>query len=256
MEDIDLEQVQEGRLKLAGVELSPQGIQEYLKKPDSLGEFQEGMDVPDGYKRCGRCKYILKFHLFNVNNSSKNKCTGNCKACQKSTAAASYERTKGKRDYKAYYADNKERKQAHGRAYYDKNKELILAKQKDYHQTKEGRKVMKKSHSKRRKLLANNKGIPYQREWVIDRDRDGCAEQFPTCYLCGDPIKHAREIQLDHVVPVVLGGKDCFTNIACTHELCNLRKEKDARKLSVAQVEYIIEKAERYIDEHPEIFSC
>lgn len=249
-EDLSLKQLE--RLDIAGIVLSEEGKKAYLAKPDDLGEYRDDMDIPDGFKRCGGCKHVMKFYLFNINNASKNKCTGNCKACQKKSASKSYEKTKGNRDYKAYYEQNKERKQEHSRKYYQKNKDKILEQQKNYHRTSKGKKVMRKSHAKRRKLLANNKGIPYKREYVIDRDKLG--GEYPICYLCGKPIIHDRELHLDHIVAIVLGGKDCFTNVSCTHELCNLRKTKDCREISVEQVETIIERSEKYIDEHPELF--
>ena len=242
------------RLVMAGVTAVDDFIIDYMKKPDDLGEFREDMDIPDGYKKCGGCKHVLKLYMFNVNNASKNKCTGNCKACQKKSASKSYEKTKGSRDYKAYYAEHREQKQEHGRKYYQDNKQNILAKQKAYHGSSKGKKVMRKSHAKRRKLMLNNRGIPYKREYVIDRDKmDG---EFPVCYICKQPIKFEREIHLDHVVAVVLGGKDCFTNVACTHEICNLTKTKDCREVSVEHVETIIERSEKYIDAHPELFEA
>lgn len=244
--------VQIERLKIAGITLNEAEIEKYLTSTDDLGEATADMEIPVGYKKCGKCQHVMKYYLFNKNNSSKNKCTGNCKACQKISAAASYERTKSKRNYKKYYAENKERKQEHGRKYYKKNKEKVLQKQKQYHNSAQGKKVMQRSHKKRRDLMAKNKGVPYKKEYVIDRDKLG--GEYPICYICQQPIKYDRELHLDHLVPVVLGGKDCFTNVGCTHELCNLRRPKDARDLAVEVVEEIIERAESYIDSHPELF--
>jgi 5-methylcytosine-specific restriction endonuclease McrA len=236
------------RVKISNVIL--EDADTYLKTPDILPK--ETIEIPGGYKKCGGCKKIQKFYLFNINNSVLNKCTGNCKECQKKAAVASYERNKKKRDYKKYYQENKERKQEHGRKYYAENKEKILATQKKYHVSSAGKKVMQKAHFKRRKAIANNKGILYKREWVIDRDKN--EQDKPVCYLCGEVIEFERDIQLDHVIPIVLGGSDCFTNIACSHGLCNLRREKDARRLTTAQVNEIIGRAEAYIDSHPELF--
>lgn len=250
--DPELQEKQLSRLHLANIALSPKQKQEYLESPDDLGVAQEGQEIPLGYKRCGKCKHILKLYLYNINNASKNKCTGNCKACQKATAAISYEKNKHKRNYKQYYEEHKEIKLAHSRNYYQKNKEVLLNKHAEYRKSKAGQKVMKRAHKKRQVLLTQNRGINYKREWVIDRDKLG--QEYPICYLCGEPITAERGLQLDHVIPVALGGKDCFTNIACTHELCNLRKPKDARTMSVEQVETVLKRAEEYIDAHPELF--
>lgn len=248
----EIEQKQLDRLTAAGITLNDVFVAKYLAQPDDLGEFAEGVEIPDGFKKCGGCKHILKLYMFNVNNSAKNRCTGNCKACQKASANKSYNKTKGSRNYKEYYANNKEKKQAHGRAYYEKNKQAILDKQKDYHTSKQGKKVMHRAHKKRRELMEQNKGIPYKREWVIDRDKAG--GDLPICIVCNETIKSERDLHLDHAIPVVMGGRDCFTNVACTHQLCNLRRPKDARDLSVEVVETLIAVAERYIDEHPELF--
>lgn len=245
----ELELAQLARLELAGV--SVPDAHAYVEGPDSLGKYCDGMPIPEGYKKCGGCDKVLKFYLYNVNNAAKTRCTGNCKACQKESAAKSYAKTKSKRDYKGYYQANKEMKQLHHKKYYEANKDKINAKQKEYNSSKRGKKVMLEAHARRRNTLKNNKGVPYKREWVIDRDT---VNGLPECYLCGEPIKFEREIHMDHVVPVVLRGKDCFTNVACTHDFCNLRREKDARKLSIQSIELIIERSEAYMDAHPELF--
>jgi hypothetical protein len=36
--------------------------------------------------------------------------------------------------------------------------------------------------------------------------------------------------------------------------LCNLQKSKDAREITVEQVESLIQRSEKYMDEHPEAF--
>lgn len=250
----DTKQTQIERLQMAGVSLNESELSNYLEMEDVLPieNKEEDIEVPPGFKRCGGCKEIKKLYMFNKNNATKDKATGNCKACQKKAAAASYKRNKHKLNYKKYYRENKERKLAHSKKYYEKNKEEVLAKQKEYHQSAKGKKVMRKAHTKRRKLMRQNKGIPYQRDWVIDRDKLGGKD--PICYLCNETITELADIHLDHVVPVVIGGLDCFSNVACTHEKCNLTREKDARNLTPKQIDAIVERAEEYIDDHPELF--
>lgn len=248
--DNELTKLQEDRILAAGVVMSAKEMQDYFNAPDDLGTSAEAT-IPAGYKRCGKCGHIKKFYLFNRNSAAKNKCTGNCKDCQREASHKSYAKYKGTRDYKAYYKKNKEKKQAHSRAYYEAHKDEIKEKQKAYRNSSAGQKVMNKAHRKRRRLLNKNKGIPYTREMVIERDK--CGEEFPICYLCEQPITDGK-IHLDHVIPVVLKGKDCFTNVACTHEACNLKKSKDAHEITTDQVETIQALAESYIDAHPEFF--
>lgn len=245
------------RLSLAGVIFQPPVLTVYLRAKDSLGEVEKGTVVAEGYKRCGACGHAKKFYLFNKNSGSKTNTSGSCKECQKSTAAKSYGKTKKSRNYKKYYQEHKEAKQEQARKYYRENKETLTAKHKAYLATKAGKKVMTKAHGKRRAALAVNKGIPYTRQMVIDRDGAFLEREHPLCYLCLEDITDTsgKGLHLDHVVPVVMGGLDCFSNIACSHATCNLTREKDARELTPEQVTDIIQIAEEYIDAHPDLFA-
>jgi len=249
---MDNEQIE--RLKLAGLTLTQDAITEYLAKPDDLGEYKEGMKLPVGYKKCGRCKHVLKLYMFNKNKSTKTYSTGNCKACQRQAAAKSYKNTKKKRQYKKYYQEHKDERQEQARQYYAENKEEMDAKHQEYLATKKGKKVMHKAQKKRRITIVNHKGIPYTRALVLDRDKRG--GNVPVCYLCGEPILNTdgAHCHLDHVVSLNNGGTDCFTNIAAVHSTCNLKKEKDDRNLTSKQIQEIKDLAKKYMQEHPDKF--
>lgn len=244
------------RVESANITMTPEQEEEYLAMADDLGEVAKGAEVPPGYKRCGRCGHVKKFYLFNKNSGSKTNTSGSCKECQKANAKKSYQKTKQRRNYREYYQKNKEIKQAHARKYYEENKERIKEKHKAYLQTKKGKLVMTRAHAKRRKALAENAGVPYTRTLVIERDSTFLGLEHPVCYLCGQPITDisGESLHIDHVVPIVQGGLDCFTNVASTHADCNLRREKDARELTVKQVEGIKARANAYIEAHPEQF--
>lgn len=239
------------RLEEAGVYLSNADIIKYKEAPDVL-TLKPGDVIPSGYKKCGHCGKFKKLYLFNRNKSSSTNCTGNCKECQKETSRKSYDKLKGTRNHKEYYAKNREKKLASSRQYYQENKDKVLAAQKKYHKTKKGQKAMQRSHAKRRYLLEKNAGIPYTTEMCIDRDKMG--QERPICILCNKPIQHDRDIHMEHLIPVVMGGKNCFTNVGCAHSLCNLQKSKDAREITTEQVDSLIERSEQYMDEHPELF--
>lgn len=242
------------RAKEGGFDFNGAQQQVYLALQDDLGEFKEGMSMPDGYKKCGKCNHVMKFYLFNRNSGAKTNTTGNCKACQKQSASKSYEKTKHRRNYKKYYQEHREQKQAHSQKYYNTHKEALTEKHKQYHTSAKGRKVMQKAHAKRRALMQANQGIPWTREDVIDRDKQG--KQFPICYYCGKPIKDTSgaKCHMDHVIPVALEGKDCFTNVASLHDQCNLTKKKDGSDITAAMISRVVKLAEDYIDEHPEKF--
>ena len=244
------------RVTLAGIIMTAEQQQEYLATADNLGEVVKGAEVPLGYKRCGKCGQALKFYLFNKNAGSKTNTSGSCKECQKQNAKKSYTKTKQKRNYKKYYQENKEIKQAHARKYYEENKDKLKEKHKEYLQTNKGKKVMQKAHAKRRKALAANAGVPCTREMIIERDSVFIKQEHPICYVCEKPITDTSGagLHIDHVIPVVQGGLDCFTNKASTHSTCNLRREKDARELTTAQVEAIKKRATAFIEAHPHHF--
>lgn len=44
------------------------------------------------------------------------------------------------------------------------------------------------------------------------------------CYLCGEPFEDAKDITIDHWVPVSKGGLDEIDNYRLAHALCNKLK--------------------------------
>lgn len=245
MDDLVMMQLQE-RLDLAHLTMSSDEFEQYYAMPEEM----EGAEVPKGYKKCNKCDKIKKLPLFNKNSSAKDGCTSQCKDCQKQNAHKSYAKNKHKKTYKSYYQKHKEAKREQSRKYYQEHKEELAKKHAAYRATTKGKRAMNKAHSKRAKSLKKNTGIPYTREMVIERDSHGGTE--PICYLCGKPIHGTPH--LDHVIPVVMGGLDCFTNIACVHDICNLSKSKDAREITDEQVNALMRLSDEYIDQHRDKF--
>jgi 5-methylcytosine-specific restriction endonuclease McrA len=61
---------------------------------------------------------------------------------------------------------------------------------------------------------------PIDRDYVYKRDKGICS-------LCGRKVRK-RDISIDHIVPLALGGAHCLANVALVHLRCNTRKRTRA----------------------------
>ena len=79
-----------------------------------------------------------------------------------------------------------------------------------------------------------NRLPPEARQSLIDRLY---SMQSGNCFICERPIDlnlHANSVDIDHVEPLKLGGRDGEENFALTHSTCN--RSKQATDLRVARV--------------------
>jgi 5-methylcytosine-specific restriction endonuclease McrA len=64
-----------------------------------------------------------------------------------------------------------------------------------------------------------------ERQALPDELRDRVvARDGMRCGICGGAVAHRREIHIDHIVPVALGGTNDLANLQVSHALCNMRK--------------------------------
>jgi 5-methylcytosine-specific restriction endonuclease McrA len=66
---------------------------------------------------------------------------------------------------------------------------------------------------------ARTHGIQSEKvDYLASAERDGWR-----CYMCGEAIVRA-DLQIDHVLPLHVGGPHIASNLRATHRWCNLRK--------------------------------
>lgn len=152
-----------------------------------------------------------------------------CKTCERATATKSYKRRKAAAASKKRYQANRENNIERSKAYYLANKDTILGQQAIYRQ--ERPEVWKKSGAVRRTRLrsANGGSAPYTRSEIIARDSG--LDGVPICQICFTPVHLQEELQLDHVVPVAMGGANTAKNVRVAHKACNAARPKDGRDI-------------------------
>ena len=61
----------------------------------------------------------------------------------------------------------------------------------------------------------------------LDLERRLLSRQSGVCFICEDSIDlklHGDSLEIDHIIPIAVGGKDDENNFALTHEQCNRRE--------------------------------
>ena len=127
---------------------------------------------------------------------------------------------------KKYWAENRERLLAYGKAYSKANPKVNRRKQKKYW-AKHPEKAQE-FNRKRRARVNGVEHIPYTKEEVLEK-------YGSNCHICGTPIdlKAPRKagkkgwehgLHLDHLIPISKGGPDTIDNVRPAHGVCNLSK--------------------------------
>ena len=76
--------------------------------------------------------------------------------------------------------------------------------------------------------------------------------QNGNCFICEIPIDRTlHKIEIDHVEPLTVGGKDAPENFAVTHDVCN--RSKQASDLRVARIVARFEKLGKAMDRTPNL---
>lgn len=163
---------------------------------------------------CCHCKKDKEPSDFYNDKSRPNGKKPRCKPCDLLSVDK-----KRRREYeKKYWSDpkKKEEKRKRIKGIWEKNKEKYADVRREYLKTDAGRSMYRKQTQKR---YALSKAAFVEDVNPIDlfNDQDG------VCYLCNQKFEF-KEMELDHVFPISLGGKHEKSNckMACRH--CNRSK--------------------------------
>lgn len=111
--------------------------------------------------------------------------------------------------------------------YYLKNREKELQRRKDYNQTPIG-KISSLNNSMKRRLLYKDTDITL--EWLLT-----LKQTTIHCSICNielsDKGTEYNGKQLDHIIPLSVGGLHMKNNVRFICKTCNLRRPKDGRDL-------------------------
>ena len=75
---------------------------------------------------------------------------------------------------------------------------------------------------KKRRRQEASKACKQLRDRIFMRDHG-------ICRICGRPVK-TKEVSIDHIKPVILGGTDDIWNLQLAHRRCNSRKRSEYAK--------------------------
>lgn len=124
---------------------------------------------------------------------------------------------KVKEKSRRHYAKHADVMRERSKNYYANNPEKAKASRDKYRATHGYRIINSKSTAKRRALLCGESGRVSK--GLIDKL---LALQRGRCTCCGEPL--GDEYQIDHIMPLALGGQHVENNLQLLHKKCNLQK--------------------------------
>jgi len=202
-------------------------------------------------KICSKCQVEKSVDAFYKNSNLPDGLTSQCKDCRNSKQKEYYqthkaERCEWQKQYNSdhnqecisyniqYYKDNRERLLKYRRKYWrdnkekftqyrKDNKEIMAIKNKQFYQSDFGRAWSQKKNHDRRALQAGAKIESFNPIEVFERDGYRC--QLCGCKTHPDYKRsHPERPELDHIIPLSLGGEHSKKNTQCLCRHCNAVK--------------------------------
>jgi 5-methylcytosine-specific restriction endonuclease McrA len=167
-------------------------------------------------KKCGEEKPLSEYYKA---SPDRDWYRGTCKTCSlaemKARREANVEDARRK-DRERYTGERKAKQLATARAHYRETRERQLALKKIYYES--NREAWTTYRAKRKAAKCSVEHQPYTRREIYDRDGGKCR-------LCSKKLAYGPgEFQIDHIVPISLGGPDTPTNVQLTCGPCNREK--------------------------------
>ena len=193
-------------------------------------EKQE-FDPTKASKKCSKCGEIKTLDQFNKRRASLDGYTYKCKHCEVKQVQKNFAERKESGAVKQYYEENREDILSKGKKYYMEHREHLLTLNKKYRT--EHPEVHDRSTQKRKAQIASQKGKPYNRAMIVQRDSEIVEGKLtPICQICHLPIFNIKDLQIDHTIPIGKGGLDCYDNVRTCHRLCNIQRPLDGRDVT------------------------
>lgn len=123
---------------------------------------------------------------------------------------------------KKNYEENREEKLLKAKQYYAENTEKIKVRVSNYRQTPKGKFV---------KINSSNKRRSKEKEGKIDTgDLIILSKETSNCEMCGIKLNDNNK-QLDHIIPLNVGGSHKINNVRYICSSCNLSRPRDGRDI-------------------------
>jgi len=192
-----------------------------------LGQTDKESDMKTipSERACNNCGivYPVEEQYFQAITNSSDGFRKTCKPCKKAKDRERYSKLKKQtlERTKAWYQENKKKKQSYDSEYRQNNRERRKENnRKNYRrviQELPQRYKAKTMTYNRRNFSATYKFIPKDFTRMLERQRY-------CCFYCGERFTNLLSLELDHVIPVKLGGVNSIGNSVLACRICNRGK--------------------------------
>jgi hypothetical protein len=198
-------------------------------------------EIKQGLKFCPCCKEQKNNTEFYTNNKKKDRLSCYCKVCEKEKVKKwqSKNLSKVREATKKWKKENRDKVAYHNRSWTENNREKSCEKAKKWKMKNlEKASNIPKNWRKnnREKYLASNKNSSHRRR-VNYKETDinvnfllTLKEETKNCSICGTALNNVQhspsQYNLDHIIPLIVGGKHSKDNVRYICRKCNLSRKR------------------------------